>query len=101
MASPYSVAWDTTAASNGNHTLTATASDAAGNQSTSAVAVVISNFAANDDVLDPSEWRRIVSNDRDNRFSTEHILRLDSSDRWGWLVKYRECCPGGFCHHWK
>ena len=34
--SPYSISWDTTAASNGSHLLTATARDAAGNQTTSA-----------------------------------------------------------------
>jgi hypothetical protein len=41
---PYEVAWDTTAASNGSHTLTARARDAAGNTSTSApVTVTVSN----------------------------------------------------------
>src|SRR2546426_248590 len=34
-ASPYSVSWNTTTASNGSHTLTAVARDAAGNQKTS------------------------------------------------------------------
>jgi len=41
---PYSVAWDTTAATNGSHTITAVARDAAGNRTTSApVAVTVSN----------------------------------------------------------
>src|SRR5207244_2437802 len=45
-AAPYSVAWDTTAATNGTHTLTARARDAAGNQTTSsAVTVTVSNTA--------------------------------------------------------
>lgn len=44
--SPYSVNWDTTTASNANHTLTARARDAAGNQSTSAgVTVTVGNAA--------------------------------------------------------
>ena len=44
--SPYSVSWDTTAASNVSHTLTATARDAAGNNTTSAaVTVTVSNTA--------------------------------------------------------
>src|SRR5262249_58414688 len=43
-AAPYAVAWDTTAASNGSHTITAFARDAAGNPATSAtVAVTVSN----------------------------------------------------------
>ena len=42
--SPYSVSWATASASNGTHTLTAVATDAAGNQATSAsVTVTVSN----------------------------------------------------------
>src|SRR5262249_2064272 len=37
--------WDTTNLSNGTHTLTATASDAAGNASSSAISVTVSNIA--------------------------------------------------------
>jgi len=41
---PYSIAWNTTTASNGSHTLTAVARDAAGNTATSAaVTVTVSN----------------------------------------------------------
>jgi hypothetical protein len=43
-ASPYSFSWDTTAATNGSHALTAVARDAAGNSTTSApVTVTVSN----------------------------------------------------------
>jgi hypothetical protein len=43
-SAPYSVSWDTTTASNGSHTITAVARDAAGNQKTSApVTVTVSN----------------------------------------------------------
>src|SRR5438128_12584640 len=43
-SAPYSVSWDTTAASNGSHTLTAVARDASGNTATSpAVTVTVSN----------------------------------------------------------
>jgi hypothetical protein len=46
-ASPYSISWNTTAASNGSHTLTAIARDAAGNRTTSsAVTVTVSNSTA-------------------------------------------------------
>jgi hypothetical protein len=42
--SPYSVSWDTTAATNGSHTLTAEARDAAGNSApSSSVTVTVSN----------------------------------------------------------
>src|SRR2546427_214361 len=45
-AAPYSVSWNTTTASNGSHSLTAVARDAAGNRATSvAVAVTVSNRA--------------------------------------------------------
>jgi len=45
-AAPYSVSWNTTGASNGSHTLTATARDAAGNRTTSSpVTVSVSNAA--------------------------------------------------------
>jgi hypothetical protein len=40
VAAPYSVSWNTTTATNGNHNLTAVARDAAGNLGTSAVVVV-------------------------------------------------------------
>lgn len=43
---PYSLSWDTTSASNGTHTLTAQARDAAGNMTTSdGVSVTVSNAA--------------------------------------------------------
>jgi hypothetical protein len=46
VSSPYSISWNTAAATNGNHTLTARARDAAGNTTTSAaVAVVVDNAA--------------------------------------------------------
>lgn len=43
LASPYSVSWNTTTASNGNHTLTARARDAAGNSAVSADVIVTVN----------------------------------------------------------
>lgn len=46
-ASPYSTTWDTTGVSNGSHTLTAVAKDAAGNTATSSsVTVTVSNSTA-------------------------------------------------------
>jgi hypothetical protein len=44
MAAPYSIAWNTATATNGSHTITAVARDAAGNSTTSApVSVTVSN----------------------------------------------------------
>src|SRR5439155_583441 len=40
---PYTVSWDTTTAATGPHTLTAVARDAAGNASTTSVAVTVAN----------------------------------------------------------
>src|SRR3989441_9919658 len=46
-ASPYSTSWNTTTASNGSHTLTAVATDTAGNQGTSAsVTVTVNNSSS-------------------------------------------------------
>ena len=55
-ASPYSISWDTTSASNGTHTLTAKARDAAGNAKTSAaVTVIVSNVIP--DTMPPARPR--------------------------------------------
>jgi hypothetical protein len=50
-SSPYQITWDTTTASNGSHTLTATARDAAGNTTTAtSISVTVSNTCPNGDV---------------------------------------------------
>src|SRR5262245_46197353 len=43
--SPYSISWNTTTASNGSHTLSARARDAAGNLSTSSITLTVDNQA--------------------------------------------------------
>jgi hypothetical protein len=43
VSAPYSTTWNTTTASNGTHTLSAVARDAAGNRSTASVTVTVSN----------------------------------------------------------
>src|SRR5207249_12023504 len=54
--SPYSTNWNTTSASNGSHTLTAIARDAAGNRTTSsAVTVTVSNAAPPPDTTSPTD----------------------------------------------
>ena len=60
-SSPYSVSWDTTTATNGSHTLTAVARDAAGNQATSAsVSLTVNNIVV--DTTPPSLSSVTVSN---------------------------------------
>src|SRR6185436_12585450 len=46
VAAPYSVAWNTTTASNASHTLTAIARDGAGNTASASVTVTVNNVAA-------------------------------------------------------
>ncbi len=45
-AAPYTANWDTTTLANGSHTVSAVASDAAGNLATASVSVTVSNVAA-------------------------------------------------------
>jgi|GEM_PF-1015829 len=60
--SPYSIIWNTTTATNGGHTLIATARDTAGNQTTSAVvSVTVSNAASV-----PAAFTLVQSNAADN-----------------------------------
>jgi hypothetical protein len=62
--SPYSINWDSTAASNGTHTLTAIARDGAGNSTTSAaVSVTLNNVATN---LNIGETNILASDDSGN-----------------------------------
>ncbi len=54
-SSPYSITWNTTSASNGTHSLTAVARDAAGNSTTStAVSVTVSNVTPATTVANPT-----------------------------------------------
>ena len=54
-SAPYSISWDTTTASNGTHSLTAVARDAAGNRGTAAaVTVTVSNGGGGGDTTPPT-----------------------------------------------
>jgi len=44
-AAPYSMSWNSTSTANGTHTLTAVASDAAGNQTTATISVNVNNLS--------------------------------------------------------
>lgn len=59
--SPYSVTWNTTGASNGSHTLTAIARDAAGNTTTSSsVIVTVDNVAPTVSITSPATSTRVT-----------------------------------------
>ncbi len=61
--SPYSISWDTKTASNGAHTLIATARDLAGNVKSSDVTVTVSNIAASQEIVtDDFERSRLGTN---------------------------------------
>ncbi len=67
-AAPYSMAWNSTTASNGSHTLSARASDAAGNNTTAtSVSVTVSNgVVANTGLLSPTANAAVTSGSGDN-----------------------------------
>ena len=72
--SPYSVTWNTTTATNGSHTLTAVARDAAGNTTTSAgVSVTVNNAAPSCTQIPPQCLRRIQR--RRLRLQGQRIIR--------------------------
>ncbi len=79
---PYSVSWDSTAASNGSHTLSAVAHDAAGNYATSTVTVTVSNTSSSSSSSSNSTTISLAagngpissSNAFDPRLITEHSI---------------------------
>lgn len=87
LTSPYSITWDSTTTSNGSHSLTATARDASGNQTTSAsVAITVSNapppggetFKASTDFSSTQGYRNWYYRD-----SSGNLMTYDSGNvRW-------------------
>jgi len=88
---PYTIAWNSTAASNGSHTLAARARDAAGNQTTSAaVTVTVSNVASTPPVIDAvksvnrsNNATTLVSGAFSTTAANELLLALISGDYLG------------------
>ena len=74
-SSPYSFAWNTNAALNGSHTLTATAVDAAGNSNASSVSVIVNN------VLDTTAPTITISSPNDGSKVTSNVsVKVNTSD---------------------
>jgi hypothetical protein len=71
--SPYSIVWNTTAATNGLHSLTAVARDAAGNMKTSAViSVTVSNAPLPEGtIVSDNTWKNLSFASQTNLFSAE------------------------------
>jgi hypothetical protein len=84
FSAPYSIFWDTTGTTNGSHTLTAVAQDAAGNRTTSAPVTV---RVANDPVL------RIISVSLDrptlHMLGVQMLISGDDNRNAGVGVRYR------------
>jgi len=79
--SPYSISWNTTTASNGLHTLSARARDAAGNLSTSSIAVTVDNQAPTGTI--------VINNDAAATNSTTVTLALSASDALSGVTQMR------------
>jgi hypothetical protein len=89
-AAPYSVPWNTTAWSNGSHTITAVARDAAGNRTTSSpVMVTVSNAPSAPPT--PSAVQHFEESDASVSLSPGWIQSDPNFDWYGW--------SGGFSVH--
>jgi len=80
-SAPYSVSWNTTTASNGSHTLTAIARDAAGNSRTSAQVTVTVNNAPPPDTTPPTV--SITSPSNGQTVSATVTVTANASDNVG------------------
>lgn len=59
-AAPYSITWNSTLASNGLHTLSAVATDNAGNSANSTISVTVNNAAAQEVILDNTDMSNVT-----------------------------------------
>jgi beta-glucosidase len=85
-SNPYSTTWDTTTVSNGQHFLTALATDTAGNQADSAIlTVMVSNSLP--DII----WV-------EDSLPDGAILGVDGDDSWTWLNNNPAPFSGGLAH---
>jgi len=99
-ASPYSIYLDTTTFSDGSHTLTATARDAAGNQATSDLVIVTFNNGNNEYnqiLLEDWENNSINNWDDDLIIGDSHI---DTDPVYGgnYAIKMESSNPGNYVH---
>src|SRR5207245_3317331 len=84
-AAPYAISWNTTGATNGSHTLTAIARDAAGNTATSsAVSVTVDNAPH---VISALSRASVVSRSATISWATDEAS--DSQGEYGPTTAYR------------
>jgi hypothetical protein len=87
-SAPYSVSWDTTTATNGSHTLTAVARDAAGNSTeSSSVQVTVDNSTATL-TFSPTADATVKSTYPINNFGSKAKLETDNSPKIDFLMKF-------------
>jgi hypothetical protein len=80
-SAPYQATWDTTMVSNGSHTLRATARDAAGNASSSAVTISVNNASTLSDTTAPTVT--LTSPSADTIATGTMVLSATASDNVG------------------
>jgi subtilisin family serine protease len=78
---PYGFSWDTTNASNGSHTLTAIAQDAAGNSGSYSITVMVGNSTPPADTTPPTET--IISPSDGGRVVGNASVYVDAADNMG------------------
>jgi len=81
-SAPYTFSWDTTAVSDGPHTLTATATDTSGNTATAQLTVAVSNVSTQVIDAEPPTVQ-IVSPPNGSRTSGSVTVRVNASDNVG------------------
>src|SRR2546425_431409 len=85
---PYAVSWTTTTGTNGTHTLTAVARDAAGNSATSpAVTVTVSNVVSPPPSPSRSPYKGVP-------FAVPGVIEAEDFDNGGEGVAYHDLTPG-------
>ncbi|MEQ9307052.1 MAG: Ig-like domain-containing protein, partial [Marinoscillum sp.] len=82
-SSPFSFSWDTNGASNGSHTLTAVATDAAGNSTTSSsVSVTVSNSSGSCfEVPNTNNWVNQSFTSQSSNFTIEFDVTVNENKR--------------------
>jgi hypothetical protein len=94
---PYTVSWNTATASNGDHTLSAVARDAANNRATAAgIAVTVSNVSRSGWPNEPAGFRLLTDWGLDQRVPAAGDVAIPGSP--GWKVVYE--LASGSEHGW-
>lgn len=97
--SPYATSWDTTTTSNGSHTLTATARDAAGNYATSdTVTITIDNIDSYDQILFETWENNNINNWDDDLVVGDTHIDTTPIYAGNYAIKLESSNPGNYAH---